>query len=167
VEIDFQKSGGLVPAIIQDERSGDVLMLGFMNPESLAKRDAQEKLCSSAAHETSCGRKANRAATLARAQLTGGFVTPMRSLCVSKLPAPASVTRVTEAVSPLDRTRWKRKNNRRAYLRPGKVYGKEKPDEPAEAGNPKGSLQEATLDLSSRRAGWKDHAGFHEVRSRD
>jgi len=27
LEIDFHKSGGLVPAIIQDERSGDVLML--------------------------------------------------------------------------------------------------------------------------------------------
>jgi len=38
MNIDFQKSGGLVPAIIQDERSGDVLMLGFMNAESL--RDA-------------------------------------------------------------------------------------------------------------------------------
>jgi phosphoribosyl-AMP cyclohydrolase len=37
VEIDFQKSGGLVPAIIQDERTGDVLMLGFMNPESLVE----------------------------------------------------------------------------------------------------------------------------------
>jgi phosphoribosyl-AMP cyclohydrolase len=37
VEIDFRKSGGLVPAIIQDERTGDVLMLGFMNPESLAE----------------------------------------------------------------------------------------------------------------------------------
>ena len=36
MEIDFQKSGGLLPAIIQDERTGDVLMLGFMNPESLA-----------------------------------------------------------------------------------------------------------------------------------
>jgi phosphoribosyl-AMP cyclohydrolase len=35
VEIDFQKSSGLVPAIIQDDRSGEVLMLGFMNPESL------------------------------------------------------------------------------------------------------------------------------------
>jgi phosphoribosyl-AMP cyclohydrolase len=35
VEIDFEKSGGLVPAIIQDERSGDVLMLGFMNAQSL------------------------------------------------------------------------------------------------------------------------------------
>lgn len=37
MKIDFQKSGGLVPAIIQDEHSGDVLMLGFMNPESLAE----------------------------------------------------------------------------------------------------------------------------------
>ena len=37
MEIDFQKSGGLVPAIIQDERTSDVLMLGFMNPESLAE----------------------------------------------------------------------------------------------------------------------------------
>jgi phosphoribosyl-AMP cyclohydrolase len=37
VEIDFQKSGGLAPAIIQDERTGDVLMLGFMNAESLAE----------------------------------------------------------------------------------------------------------------------------------
>jgi phosphoribosyl-AMP cyclohydrolase len=34
VEIDFAKSGGLVPAIIQDEKSGDVLMLGFMNEAS-------------------------------------------------------------------------------------------------------------------------------------
>jgi phosphoribosyl-AMP cyclohydrolase len=37
VEIDFQKSGGLVPAIIQDERTGDVLMLGFMNAAALAE----------------------------------------------------------------------------------------------------------------------------------
>jgi len=37
MKIDFQKSGGLVPAIIQDERSGDVLMLGFMNADSLSE----------------------------------------------------------------------------------------------------------------------------------
>jgi len=34
VEIDFQKDAGLVPAIIQDERNGEVLMLGFMNAEA-------------------------------------------------------------------------------------------------------------------------------------
>jgi phosphoribosyl-AMP cyclohydrolase len=37
MNIDFDKSGGLVPAIIQDHLSGDVLMLGFMNPVSLAE----------------------------------------------------------------------------------------------------------------------------------
>ena len=37
MNIDFAKAGGLVPAIIQDHRSGDVLMLGFMNSVSLAE----------------------------------------------------------------------------------------------------------------------------------
>ena len=37
MKIDFQKSGGLVPAIIQDEGTGDVLMLGFMNADSLSE----------------------------------------------------------------------------------------------------------------------------------
>lgn len=35
MELAFEKSGGLLPAIIQDERNGDVLMLGFMNAEAL------------------------------------------------------------------------------------------------------------------------------------
>jgi phosphoribosyl-AMP cyclohydrolase len=34
VDINFEKTGGLAPAIIQDETSGEVLMLGFMNAES-------------------------------------------------------------------------------------------------------------------------------------
>ncbi len=37
MHIDFQKSAGLVPAIIQDHRTGEVLMLGFMNDASLAQ----------------------------------------------------------------------------------------------------------------------------------
>jgi phosphoribosyl-AMP cyclohydrolase len=37
VEIAFAKAAGLIPAIVQDERSGDVLMLGFMNEEALAE----------------------------------------------------------------------------------------------------------------------------------
>lgn len=37
MEIDFQKDGGLVPAIIQDERTGDVLMLGFMNADAFGE----------------------------------------------------------------------------------------------------------------------------------
>ena len=30
-ELDFDKMGGLVPAIVQDSANGDVLMVGFMN----------------------------------------------------------------------------------------------------------------------------------------
>ena len=37
MEIAFQKSGGLVPAIIQDSSTGQVLMLGFMNDEAFAE----------------------------------------------------------------------------------------------------------------------------------
>jgi phosphoribosyl-ATP pyrophosphohydrolase/phosphoribosyl-AMP cyclohydrolase len=35
--IDFQKSNGLVPAIIQDDQTSKVLMLGYMNEEAFAK----------------------------------------------------------------------------------------------------------------------------------
>jgi len=37
VDLAFDKVGGLVPAIVQDDRSGEVLMLGFMNAEALAE----------------------------------------------------------------------------------------------------------------------------------
>lgn len=40
MDIDFQKAAGLVPAIIQDHRTGEVLMLGFMNEASLAQTRA-------------------------------------------------------------------------------------------------------------------------------
>jgi phosphoribosyl-ATP pyrophosphohydrolase/phosphoribosyl-AMP cyclohydrolase len=36
-QINFQKSGGLVPAVIQDNETMKVLMLGFMNEEAVAK----------------------------------------------------------------------------------------------------------------------------------
>ena len=35
--IDFEKMGGLVPAIIQDADTRNVLMLGFMNEEAYQK----------------------------------------------------------------------------------------------------------------------------------
>ena len=37
VTIDFDKMDGLVPGIVQDARTGEVLMLGFLNPVSYAK----------------------------------------------------------------------------------------------------------------------------------
>ena len=35
--MDFRKLDGLVPAVIQDAESGEVLMVGFMNDTALAK----------------------------------------------------------------------------------------------------------------------------------
>lgn len=37
IKIDYKKGGGLVPAIIQDAKTGEVLMLGYMNKEALKK----------------------------------------------------------------------------------------------------------------------------------
>jgi phosphoribosyl-ATP pyrophosphohydrolase/phosphoribosyl-AMP cyclohydrolase len=35
--MDFSKLDGLIPAVIQDDRSGEVLMVGFMNDEALRR----------------------------------------------------------------------------------------------------------------------------------
>lgn len=32
--MDFSKLGGLIPAVVQDDESGEVLMVGFMNDEA-------------------------------------------------------------------------------------------------------------------------------------
>ena len=37
MQIDFEKMGGLAPAIVQDADNGEVLMVGFMNQEALDK----------------------------------------------------------------------------------------------------------------------------------
>jgi phosphoribosyl-AMP cyclohydrolase len=35
VELAFEKLGGLIPGIVQDQRTGEVLMLGYLNSEAL------------------------------------------------------------------------------------------------------------------------------------
>ncbi len=37
MKLDFEKTGGLIPAIIQDLKTNKVLMLGYMNEEALQK----------------------------------------------------------------------------------------------------------------------------------
>ena len=44
MEIDFEKMGGLVPAIIQDAVTKNVLMLGFMNKEAYDKTIETKKV---------------------------------------------------------------------------------------------------------------------------
>ncbi|HEY2232350.1 MAG TPA: phosphoribosyl-AMP cyclohydrolase, partial [Candidatus Angelobacter sp.] len=34
MQIDFDKMDGLAPAIVQEDSTGEVLMVGFMNPEA-------------------------------------------------------------------------------------------------------------------------------------
>ena len=41
MKIDFDKMGGLVPAIVQDANSREMLMLGYMNAEALEKTQAE------------------------------------------------------------------------------------------------------------------------------
>ena len=36
VEMDFEKAGGLITAVVQDYQSGEVLQVSYMNPESFA-----------------------------------------------------------------------------------------------------------------------------------
>ncbi|MEQ9377957.1 MAG: bifunctional phosphoribosyl-AMP cyclohydrolase/phosphoribosyl-ATP diphosphatase HisIE [Imperialibacter sp.] len=42
--LDFSKGDGLIPAIIQDEATSKVLMLGFMNEEALSRTRAEGKV---------------------------------------------------------------------------------------------------------------------------
>ncbi len=51
-EIDFAKQGGLVPAVVQDAASGEVLMLAYMSPEAL-----EATLATGEAHYWSRSRK--------------------------------------------------------------------------------------------------------------
>ncbi len=43
--IDFEKNGGLVPAVVQDYRDGRVLMLAYLNEESWARTLTERKVC--------------------------------------------------------------------------------------------------------------------------
>jgi phosphoribosyl-AMP cyclohydrolase len=37
VELAFEKLGGLIPGIVQDQRTGEVLMLGYLNEKALSE----------------------------------------------------------------------------------------------------------------------------------
>ena len=41
MQLDFEKQGGLIPAVIQDAKSDKVLMLGYMNQEALEKTEKE------------------------------------------------------------------------------------------------------------------------------
>ncbi|MFH1758671.1 MAG: phosphoribosyl-AMP cyclohydrolase [Pseudomonadota bacterium] len=45
LEIDFARGQGLIPAIVQDYKTGEVLMVAYMNAESWAKTQETGKAC--------------------------------------------------------------------------------------------------------------------------
>lgn len=44
MKIDFEKSDGLIPAIVQDAKTAKVLMLGYMNKEALVKTEKEKRV---------------------------------------------------------------------------------------------------------------------------
>jgi phosphoribosyl-AMP cyclohydrolase len=116
MDLDFEKENGLIPAIVQDDANGEVLMLGFMNREALAKTQqtgfvtfysrSRKKLWTKG--ETS-GQKlllrdlrvdCDLDAVLVRAELEGGAVCHegYRSCFFRRLGADGSATVVAERV---------------------------------------------------------------------
>ena len=55
VFMDYSKLDGLIPAVIQDADTSEVLMVGFMNETRSRRRAAPASPPSSAARATSCG----------------------------------------------------------------------------------------------------------------
>ena len=45
LSIDFEKGQGLIPAIVQDWKTGEVLMIAYMNAQSWAKTQETGKAC--------------------------------------------------------------------------------------------------------------------------
>jgi phosphoribosyl-AMP cyclohydrolase len=44
-QIDFKRGGGLIPAVVQDWKTGEVLMVAYMNDASWAKTQETGKAC--------------------------------------------------------------------------------------------------------------------------
>ena len=57
-QIDFSKGNGLVPVVIQDNNTLQVLMVGYMNEEALKKTTREKRVTFSAGVKTGYGLKA-------------------------------------------------------------------------------------------------------------
>lgn len=57
-QLDWEKTDGLLPVVVQHAVSGEVLMLGYMNQDALAKTLDSGKVTFSRAPNNACGPKA-------------------------------------------------------------------------------------------------------------
>ena len=132
VEIAFDERG-LVPVVVQDWRTGEVLTLAYANAEASRARARPASCTSGAARATSCGTRARRPATRRRSARCASTATATRCSRSSSPPArpatPASARASTtatleppaphEALPALERTlrRPRRRAARRAPTR--------------------------------------------------
>ncbi|WP_367614209.1 hypothetical protein [Allobaculum sp. Allo2] len=61
-DLDFEKGGGLIPAVVQDAKDGTVLMVAWMNEEALEKTLETKKQPSGPEAAMRSGSKAKRPA---------------------------------------------------------------------------------------------------------
>ncbi len=54
-QLDWEKTDGMMPAIVQHAVSGEVLMHGYMNKEALEKTEATGKVTFTRAPSSGCG----------------------------------------------------------------------------------------------------------------
>ena len=134
--MDFSKLDGLIPAVVQDETSNEVLMVGFMNEEAWQRHAARPATSrSSAARATRCGRRARRPATACWCARCCSIAT--RTRCWSRCGAKATATSATPDRVSCFCTYVENARSRRAAMK-------------LRLGIPKGSLQDATVQLFQR-----------------
>ena len=73
--MDFSKLDGLIPAVVQDERSGEVLMVGFMNQEALDRTHRDRVRDVLQPHARQLWTKGKRPATACRSRRRSSTVT--------------------------------------------------------------------------------------------
>jgi hypothetical protein len=58
-QLDWEKTDGMMPAIVQHAISGEVLMLGYMNQDALAKTEESGKVTFIRGPNSVCGPRGN------------------------------------------------------------------------------------------------------------
>ena len=72
-QLDWNKTDGLLPVVVQHAVSGEVLMLGYMNRDALAKTIDSGKVTFSRARNSACGPKGNLGSLPERGQHYAGL----------------------------------------------------------------------------------------------
>ena len=123
--IDFDKSGGLVPAIAQDAETGEVLMLAWMNREAFEETVRTGRACLFQPQPQSAlaqGRGERQRAGGRRR--SSSIATPTRCCSRSTKSAAPPATKATAAASSADSRGIRLQRHRRAGFRSEQVYKK-------------------------------------------